>query len=259
MPEKISFCEEFHQEKKQEKINNPNSVAQIVQERLNSIGIRQNEEIGQHFLIEDKALSQLCKEIDPTAIIIEIGSGVGQLTEQLAQKAFKVISIEIDTRLQPVLNDLQKRYNNLKFIFGDALTINYESIIKQNRHSKDNQVSNDSFQIIANLPFHITEPFIQQFTKFQLPMSLLVGEKFAQATQANARYDRDNYSNLSLFSQSFYEINCIVNVPRQAFTPEPRTEAAIMRFTTKDETRDLSKKGLHYPATLQNNETKFYC
>jgi len=214
--------------------NQASRASRIVEERLSALDIEQNEKLGQHFLIDDRALNRMAQEVESGANVIEIGTGVGQLTELLAQQADKVTSVEIDRRYEEVLVQLQERYPNLEIIYGDVLSIKLGQLLQKLGAGEH------TVQIVANLPYHITEPFMHLAAELRIPMSLMVGEKFAQASFAEDPKD-PNFTTLSMISQSFFEIDRVLDVPRKAFLPEPRTKSAIMRFTPKGEAKQLSR------------------
>lgn len=209
-------------------------ASQIVEERLSALDIEQNEKLGQHFLIDDYTLNKMAQEVESGANVIEIGAGVGQLTELLAEQADRVTSIEIDRRYEGVLVQLQERCPNVEIVYGDALSIKLGHLVRKL------EAGEHTVQIVANLPYHITEPFMHLAAELRIPMSLMVGEKFAQASFAEDPND-PNFTALSMLSQSFFEIDRVLDVPREAFLPEPRTKSAIMRFTPKGEAKQLSR------------------
>ncbi len=211
------------------------NALRAVEQRLRTLDIEQNEKLGQHFLIDDFSLGSMAGEVEAGANVIEVGAGVGQLTELLAQRADQVAAIEIDRRFEEVLLELQLQYPNLEVIYGDALTVKLGQLVRKL------EAGEHTVQIIANLPYHITEPFMHQTAGLNVPMSLMVGERFAQAAMAEDPHS-PAYSSLSLLSQSFFEIERVLEVPREAFLPEPRTESAIMRFTPKSEGKHLSRQ-----------------
>lgn len=211
------------------------TALRVVEQRIQFLEIDQNEKLGQHFLIDDYSLSRMAQEVEPGANVIEVGAGVGQLTELLTQQADRVISIEIDRRYEAVLQQIQTQHPGLEIVYGDVLSTKLDTLVRKLESGEHN------VQIVANLPYHITEPFMQQASRLHIPMSLMVGEKFAQ-TAVIENPNEPFYSSLSLLSQSFYEVERILDVPREAFIPEPRTKSAIMRFTPKGNVKHLSRQ-----------------
>ena len=105
------------------------SVGEVVEARLETLGIRPNESLGQHFLVDDAAVEILANSVSPGNKVIEIGAGIGQLTEALSKKAEKVVAIEIDRRYEPVLSELTNEYPNLKVVYGDVLALKLQDYI----------------------------------------------------------------------------------------------------------------------------------
>lgn len=204
------------------------STEYVVATRMQQLDIEQNEDLGQHFLIDEKAIQKIVAEATRYSTVIEIGPGVGQLTERLAQVAPKVIAIEIDERYAPVLAELEQQYPNLSIVYADALACGLEKRIRE-LQSQDEEV-----QIIANLPYHITEPFMKKVATLGISVSIMVGERFATAA-SRQNPSSPEYTALSLLTQSFFDVEVVAQVPREAFVPEPRTQSALLRLTPKSE------------------------
>ncbi len=199
------------------------SRERIVISQLEAEGIDLSERLGQHFLVDERVISELATTVIVGSKVIEVGSGIGHVTEALAQRAGSVVGIEIDKRFQPVLEDVQKRNSRIRFIFGDALRVQFGSLIGRDEEA----------QIIANLPFHITEPFMYKL--IDLPITnavLMLGDNVAREFQESEA--SMGFGKLSLLGQTFFDSRVLTQVPREAFFPRPRTDAVIMEFDPKD-------------------------
>jgi len=206
-------------------------VGNKVMSRLETAGIHPNEALGQHFLIDDDAIGLLAQAVNPGNIVIEIGSGVGQLTEALAQKANKVISIEIDRRYEPILDEVIQEYPNVQVIYGDALAIRFEDFFPKRKKDTEDQ---NGVQIIASLPYHITEPFLHKLIGLPLEsVTLVVGQRLSRAIQAKSENDPD-FGQLTLLAQTFFEIEVLAELEKQKFFPVPRTDSSIIRLIPKE-------------------------
>lgn len=226
--------QEFFDSNTNEVINN-NHLLQVVKGRIEKLGIRPNENLGQHFLIDRVAIDLLAQSVNPGNTVIEVGAGVGQLTEALAEKAGKVISIEIDQRYEPVLADITKRYPNVQVIFGDAITFKLQDFMPKKRDGEE-------VQIVANLPFHITEPFLHKIAGLPIESAtLVVGDRLAFAMQASSEASPD-FGQLALLAQTFFDIDVLSRVEKQKSFPVPRTDSAIVRLIPKDEHEFKSNK-----------------
>lgn len=210
-----------------------NALEKLIIKRLDALGIRPNENLGQHFLIDQTSINLLAQSVNPDNTVVEVGAGVGQLTEALAQKATKVISIEIDRRYEPVLDDVVNKYPNVNIIFGDALTVKFEDLLP--KHQENAQDDNGTrAQIVASLPYHIVEPFLHKLIGLPIESAtLVVGQKLRSEIQAKNEESMD-FGRLTLLAQTFFDIEVIATVEKDKFFPVPRTESAIIRLTPKE-------------------------
>lgn len=128
----------------------PMRKERMITSHLEARGIDLSERLGQHFLIDEKVIEKFSTSVIVGSRVIEVGSGIGHVTEVLAQRAGSVVGIEIDKRFQPILEEIQERNSKIRFIFGDALRIQFSSLIR----------GEEEVQIVANLPFHITAFYV---------------------------------------------------------------------------------------------------
>ncbi len=195
----------------------------IITSQLEAEGIDLSERLGQHFLIDERVIGRLVATVIEGSKVIEVGSGIGHVTEALAQRAGSVIGIEIDKRFQPILEGIQEKNPRIRFIFGDALRVQFGSLIGRDEEA----------QIVANLPFHITEPFMYKL--IDLPISsavLMLGDNVAREFQESEA--SMGFGKLSLLGQTFFDSRVLAQVSREAFYPQPRTDAIVMEFDPKD-------------------------
>jgi len=203
------------------------TVQSVVEKRLEEYAIEPNTNLGQHFLIDGPILRQIGDQAKTEATVIEIGPGIGQLTEILARSAKQVVAVEIDRHFTLALKHIQKKYPNLQLVFGDALKIDLDQMVNLA------QKKGRPVQIIANLPYHITEPFLSRTTQLKISdMTLLVGRRFARSALAPQAVD-PNYSYLSLLTQAFFTVEHLIEVPKTAFLPEPNTPSDVLKFTPR--------------------------
>jgi len=194
-----------------------------IKQELSFTALRPSEKIGQHFLVDKEAINLLVNLTDSNAHVLEIGSGVGHITEILSKRARFITGIEIDKRFQPMLEKIQGRNKNISFIMKDATKVDFKSIVN----------GNEEFQIIANLPFHITEPFMYKL--IDLPFKnaiLLLGDSIVREFQEDE--DSLSFGKMSLLSQTFFETRIIKKVPKTSFYPQPRTDAYILELVPKN-------------------------
>ncbi|MBI2029798.1 hypothetical protein HYT02_05250 [Candidatus Gottesmanbacteria bacterium] len=203
-----------------------NLLKSLVVKRLEQLRIEPNQNLGQHFLVDEQSLNLLTQSVSPNTTVIEIGAGVGQITQLLAKKAKKVFAIEIDRRYKPILSGIAGQHPNIEIIIADALKVNFEDII--GKDFKD-------VQIIANLPYHITEPVLHKIAKLPIKCSsLVVGKRLADAVQADE--SNPDFGQLSLLARTFFNVELIATLEKSKILPPPRTESAIIRLIPKKET-----------------------
>lgn len=205
-------------------LNSP--LGQMVMNRLGSAGIRPNEKLGQHFLIDQTALDLVTSSVTPGNNVIEIGSGVGQLTEALAQRAARVIGVELDTRYKPVLEDIQRRHSNVHIVYGDALALRWQDALPKRAEVPT--------QLVGNIPYHISEPLVRRVVRLPLEnVVFLVGKRLAIEFTTTDSGSPD-FGILSALAQTFYLVDILAEIRKDSFFPIPRTDSAIVRLTPRD-------------------------
>ncbi len=213
---------------------------------LEAYSIEPVERLGQHFLIDERVIKELSASVIAGSKVIEVGSGIGHVTEALAQRAGSVVGIEIDKRFQPVLKNIQKRNSKIRFIFGDALRVQFGSLIGRDEEA----------QIVANLPFHITEPFMYKLIDLPIINAVLIlGDNVAREFQESET--SMGFGKLSLLGQTFFDSRVLAHVPRDAFYPQPRTDAVIMEFDPKDKRKIQSNPADYLFAYLFRRAEKY--
>lgn len=198
----------------------------LFREQLEKAGINAHEAIGQNFLIDNNCLTTIASFVSNGSTVIEIGSGPGNLTTLLAQRAEKVIGFEIDKQFQPLLDDVQAKYKNVEIVYTDAVrTIE--------KYIGNNSSSDSNIQVIANIPFHITEPLLTKLIGLNISdITLLLGNNVVREIQESP--NSWGFGKLSLLAQTFYDINIVTNVPKNSFYPQPRTNASVVTFFPKN-------------------------
>lgn len=193
----------------------PKSIACDIRHTLKECKISPNKELGQHFITNRNLLRHEVEyaNISNKDIILEIGPGIGNLTELLAQKAKLVIVIEKDLQFQKCLSGLQKKYENIKVIFDDALEINFPSFDK----------------VVSNLPFNIALPLTFKLLNYSFDVAVILCQKrLAQRICASA--GQKGYCRLSVSIQRVADAKILKLVPKSAFFPPPEVDGAIVRI-----------------------------
>ena len=188
--------------------------------------------LGQNFLIDSNILRKIIEyaHIDKTSGVIEIGPGIGSLTEQLAISAKNVVAFEIDQRLIPILEDTLSAYDNIEVINQDILQVNLTEII-ENHFSSDQVI-----HIVANLPYYITTPILmgvlQQRTSIE-SMNVMLQKEVAE--RMAAKPNTKAYGSLSIAVQYYTEASIVMDVPKTVFIPQPNVISSVLRLVRRDQ------------------------
>lgn len=184
---------------------------------------------GQNFLVDERVLDKIINAADITDndLVIEVGPGIGTLTQAMAKRARKVISVEIDKTLVPILDELLEDYDNIEIINEDILRVDINSLIEKN--------PNLNVKMVANLPYNITTPIIMNILERHIPMeSLTVMIQKEVAYRMNAKPSTKDYGALSLVTQYYCEPYLVANVPQNCFMPRPNVDSAVIKLTILD-------------------------
>ncbi|NBK46745.1 16S rRNA (adenine(1518)-N(6)/adenine(1519)-N(6))-dimethyltransferase RsmA [Staphylococcus delphini] len=198
---------------------------------LNQYGFNFKKSLGQNFLIDVNIINRIidASGIDATTGVIEIGPGMGSLTEQLAKNAQHVLAFEIDQRLIPVLDDTLSPYDNVTVINEDILKANVAEAIQQ-------YLSHcDKIMVVANLPYYITTPILLTLLEqdlnidgYVVMMQKEVGERL------NAQVGTKAYGSLSIVAQYYTETSRVLTVPKTVFMPPPNVDSIVVKLMKRD-------------------------
>jgi 16S rRNA (adenine1518-N6/adenine1519-N6)-dimethyltransferase len=211
--------------KSSDKQNYKNSLIERTTALLRRSGIRIKKNLGQHFLIDEEILELILSTAELTGrdIIVEIGPGLGILTEELCRRAGRVIAVEIDDRLTTKLNRRLSGYHNLTVINGDILKIPLPELFTEAG------IIPSGFKVVANLPYYITSPALRHFLESDLkPEMMVVMVQKEVAEEIAARPGK--MSLLSLGIQLYGQAEIIKRVPAECFYPEPAVDSALLKI-----------------------------
>ena len=185
--------------------------------------IRPNKRLGQNFLIDKNTLEKLVSaaDINRGDTVLEIGAGIGTITADLAKLAKKVIAVEKDLSLVPILKDTTKGFKNIEIVIGDALKIEKMKI--------DWKLKVGNWKLIGNIPYYLTAPLIRKFLEIGTPpksMTLMVQKEMAQRICATP----PDMSILAVSVQVYAKPEITSYVPRSSFWPQPEVDSAILRI-----------------------------
>ncbi|HEC2160382.1 TPA: 16S rRNA (adenine(1518)-N(6)/adenine(1519)-N(6))-dimethyltransferase RsmA [Staphylococcus delphini] len=198
---------------------------------LNQYGFNFKKSLGQNFLIDVNIINRIidASGIDATTGVIEIGPGMGSLTEQLAKNAQHVLAFEIDQRLIPVLDDTLSPYDNVTVINEDILKANVAEAIQQHLSHCD------KIMVVANLPYYITTPILLTLLEqdlnidgYVVMMQKEVGERL------NAQVGTKAYGSLSIVAQYYTETSRVLTVPKTVFMPPPNVDSIVVKLIKRD-------------------------
>lgn len=192
-------------------------------EIVNKYGFKFTKSLGQNFLIDESVLTDIVNgaAIDDSDMVIEIGPGIGTLTKVLLSKAKLVNAVELDSKLIPILQEELKEYSNLAIIHKDALKLDYNELIGEEK----------SVKIVANLPYYITTPIISYLlTSGYNFKSLTVMIQKEVAERIAAKENCKEYGSLSLLVQYYCDVQVIRKVPPTSFIPKPKVDSLVIRM-----------------------------
>ena len=196
-------------------------------EILNKYGFSFKKSLGQNFLIDPNILRNIVSHANLTkdSGAIEVGPGIGALTEHLARAAKKVVSFEIDQRLLPVLEDTLSPYDNVKIVHSDILKADVVQVIEEEMPSiKD-------IMVVANLPYYVTTPILMKLLNDRLPIrGFVVMMQKEVADRITARPGTKEYGSLSIAIQYYCTAEVAMVVPKTVFMPQPNVDSAVIRL-----------------------------
>ncbi len=199
-----------------------------VRDILSRHGFSFSKSLGQNFLINPSVcprMAQLCHpNLDGEFAVLEIGPGIGVLTKELAQVAKRVISIELDTRLLPILEETLSEYENVTVINGDAMKLDLAAVIKEHA---------DGLPVVvcANLPYYITSPLLMRLLESRLPIqAITVLVQKEAAVRLCAEPATRECGAVTLAVRYFAEPNLLFSVSRGSFLPAPKVDSSVIRL-----------------------------
>jgi 16S rRNA (adenine1518-N6/adenine1519-N6)-dimethyltransferase len=207
------------------------ATPQRTKEILNKYGFSFKKSLGQNFLIDTNILRNIvdAANISETTGVIEVGPGIGALTEQLAKRAKKVVSFEIDQRLLPVLEDTLSPYDNVTIIHSDILKADIQEAIAQQFEDVED------LMVVANLPYYVTTPILMKLLEEHLPIrGIVVMIQAEVADRIAAKPGTKEYGALSIAAQYFAAAEKVMTVPATVFVPQPRVDSAVLRLTLRE-------------------------
>lgn len=194
----------------------------VIKEITEKFGFGFSKGLGQNFLLDKNVLQDIVDAAEPEEGVLEIGPGFGVLTKELAKASEKVVSVELDKRLFPVLEYTLSEFDNVKIIEGDVLKINLKEVIR-------NEFGDKEVSVAANLPYYITTPIITMLLEGKYPikkMVVMVQKEVARRLCAEA--GSKDYGAISVLCRYFSVPRIVTNVPAGSFYPPPKVDSAVV-------------------------------
>lgn len=200
---------------------------------MNKYDVHPNKRLGQNFLFDEPSLQTIASEVTNEDTVIEIGPGLGTLTAILAEKAKKVIAVEIDSKMVQILQERFKLYNNVEIIQDDILHVDINKIAPKAK-------------IVANLPYYITTSIITKLLNTNIKdITVLIQKEVAERICAEPGTKKAGA--ITYFVKYYADSKIVADVPRECFIPSPEVESAVVKITKRDE-----------KAVKVNNEKLFF-
>lgn len=208
-----------------------------IKEVLNRHDFRFTKSLGQNFLIDGNIVRGIVENsgITEEDYILEIGPGIGTLTEELSLNSKRVVAIEIDESLEPILEETLGDKFNIDIVFGDVLKVDLKEII-------DEKLNGGPVKVVANLPYYITTPIIGRLLEEELPLeSITVMVQKEVGDRIISGPGTKDYSSLSVFINFYTEPEILLNVPKSVFMPQPRVDSAVVKLNIKKDLPDINR------------------
>ena len=193
---------------------------EVTRHILRTFDIHMSKKLGQNFLIDEGIVQGIvaAADIQEGETVLEVGPGIGTLTQGLAEAKANVVAVELDSRLPEVLAKTLEGYENVRIVHGDILKVNIREIIKS-----------ESFKVVANLPYYITTPIIMALLEQHLPVKKLVTMVQKEvAERMVAKPGTKDYGALSVAVQYYTEPKIILDVPPKSFIPSPAVDSVVI-------------------------------
>ncbi len=204
-------------------LGNGRNTAEI----LRKYGFSFQKKYGQNFLIDGNILDKIIEsaQITKEDCVLEIGPGIGTMTQCLAEKAREVVAVEIDKNLIPILEETLSAYDNVTILNKDILKVDINKIIEEKN-------GGEPVKVVANLPYYITTPIIMSLFESHVPLksvTVMVQKEVADRMQVGP--GTKDYGALSLAVRYYAEPTVVVRVPASCFMPRPNVDSAVVRLT----------------------------
>ena len=210
----------------------------------NTIGVIQKYEFafqkkfGQNFLIDTHVLDKIIRAAGVTKedMVLEIGPGIGTMTQCLAEAAGRVVAVEIDSNLIPILKDTLKDYDNITVINEDILKVDIKKLAEEYNGGRP-------IKVVANLPYYITTPILFKIFESNADIAAItVMMQKEVADRFHAKVNTKEYNALSIITQYRCDVRAVMKVPKNVFHPKPNVDSAVLQFTFRKHYANLKEE-----------------
>ena len=206
--------------------------------------------LGQNFLTDKNIIDKIVEapEIGTHDLVIEIGPGIGVLTAEAARRAAKVVAVEIDRKLIPILKETLAEFDNIEILNQDILKTDFHEILEQNREYNGQKI--EGVKIIGNLPYYITTPIIMKILEEGvLADSITIMMQKEVADRLKAPPGSRTYGAISAAVAYYCRVDHVANVPKEVFIPQPKVDSSVLKLSLRKEK----------PLELANEKLFFQC
>ncbi len=194
-------------------------------------GFKFSKSLGQNFLIDDNVIDRILQgaRLSEGDKIIEVGPGIGTLTREMGKVADKVVAIEIDKTLIPILRETLDEFENIEVINQDILKVDVEQLVEE-------KLSGGPVKLVANLPYYITTPIVMKFLEEDIPVTdIVVMVQKEVADRMNAGPGTKDYGALSVAVQYYCDTEIVAKAPRHMFIPQPNVDSTVIGLHVRPE------------------------
>lgn len=206
-------------------LTSPREIKNILERH----GFSFTKSLGQNFLIDQNIVDKIIEKSDVKGKnILEIGPGIGSMTKSLCKVGKKVVAVEIDKSLKPILEETLGKENNLEIVFEDILKVDVKKLT-------DEKFNGESFKVVANLPYYITTPILINLLKSEANIDeLIVMMQKEVADRIVASPSTKEYGSISVFLRFFGDSEIILKVPKTVFMPQPKVGSAVLKLKLRE-------------------------
>lgn len=209
-----------------DRLSSHKATKEIVQKH----NFRFSKSLGQNFLIDDTIIDRIVDgaNIGENDYVMEVGPGIGTLTREMAKRSKKVVAIEIDKSLIPILKDTLSDLDNAEVVNSDILRVDVNELI-------DEKLNGGPIKLVANLPYYITTPIVMKFLEEDIPVTnIVVMVQKEVADRMKAEPNTKDYGALSVAVQYYCDVEIVAKVPRHLFMPQPNVDSTVIALNVRE-------------------------